>query len=527
MSADSAGRHVDVLILGAGLSGIDVAAHLVREKTGRSFTILDRRDAIGGTWDLFRYPGIRSDSDMFTFGFGFRPWHGTKILADGPHIRQYLQETADEYGITDHIRFRRKVTAVSWSSADEQWTVRTVNGDTGDEEIYTSNFLACCTGYYNYDEGFKPAFPGEEDFTGQIIHPQHWPADLDYRGKRVVVIGSGATAITLIPAMADDAEHVTMLQRSPTYIVGLPSDDPISAGLKKTPMPQSVIYKLGRARNIAIQRGFYELARAQPNVARKMLLNAVRMHVGPDIDMRHFTPTYKPWDQRLCVVPNGDLFKAVRSGKASIVTDRILKFTETGIKLESGEEIPADIIVSATGLNIQVLGGASIEVDGKEIQTHDLLLYKGVMLDGMPNAMIVLGYTNASWTLKADLAATYFARLLNHMRDKGYTVAVPHSAPDDRTEDSLMGASLTSGYIQRGNAVMPRQGSRAPWKAPHDYYRDMPTLRHAPIEDGVLEFSGPGASGNGHGRNGQGLTSSATKLIRGAAGRIPFVGAGR
>lgn len=481
-------RHVDVLIIGAGISGIGMACHLTRESTGRSYTILERRTAIGGTWDLFRYPGIRSDSDMYTFGYGFRPWHGTKVLADGPHIRRYIEETAAEYGVTEHIRFGRRMTGASWSSADGIWTVTAHNEQTGETERYTSNFLVGCTGYYDYDNGYRPRFPGEERFGGRIVHPQHWPEDLDYAGKRVVVIGSGATAITLVPAMSRDAAHVTMLQRSPTYIAALPADDPVAVGLKAARVPAKIAYRVGRARNIALQRASFQLSRTNPAASRRLLLGAVRALVGPDIDMRHFTPSYNPWDQRLCVVPGGDLFRLLRRGKASIVTDRIETFTETGIRLASGAELPADIVISATGLQLQMLGGASLTVDGAPVVLRDRVAYKGTMIDGVPNAMVVIGYTNASWTLKADLAAEYFCRVLNHMKARGFTKVVAVAQDGDRSTESLMGGELSSGYIQRGDAVMPRQGTRGPWRVINNYFRDRTLLRKGPIEDGVLTF---------------------------------------
>ncbi|NNH70649.1 NAD(P)/FAD-dependent oxidoreductase [Nocardia uniformis] len=482
-------RHVDVLIIGAGLSGIGMACHLSREGTGRSYLILERRTAIGGTWDLFRYPGIRSDSDMYTFGYGFKPWMGTKVLADGPHIRQYIEDTAAEYGVTDRIRFGRQVVKAGWDSATELWTVEATDERTGETETYTSNFLIGCTGYYDYDKGYRPHFPGEERFGGRIVHPQHWPADLDYTGKRVVVIGSGATAITLIPAMSGDAAHVTMLQRSPTYIAALPADDPVAVGLKFAKVPAAIAYKAGRARNIALQRASYQLSRTNPKLSRKLMLAAVRAQVGSGIDMKHFTPSYNPWDQRLCVVPNGDLFRVLKSGRASIVTDKIASFTATGIRLESGDEIPADIVISATGLTVQMLGGAALEVDGESVATRELVAYKGSLLSNIPNAMIVLGYTNASWTLKADLAAEYFCRLLNHMRDNGYTKVVAVPEEGDRSESSLMGGALTSGYIQRGDGVMPRQGTRGPWLVINNYFRDRAMLRKGALEDGILRFT--------------------------------------
>ncbi len=391
-------RHVDVLIIGAGLSGIGMACHLTRERTGRSYLILERRTAIGGTWDLFKYPGIRSDSDMYTFGYGFRPWHGTKVLADGPHIRQYIEDTAAEYGVTDHIRFGRKVTRASWSSEQGIWTVEVRDERTGKTENYTSDFLVGCTGYYDYDNGYRPAFTGEENFRGRIVHPQHWPEDLDYTGKKVVVIGSGATAITLIPAMSKDAAHVTMLQRSSTYIAALPADDPVEVGLKLAKVPAALAYKAGRVRNIALQRASYQLSRTNPTLSRKLMLAAVRAQIGSGIDMKHFTPSYNPWDQRLCVVPNGDLFWVLRSGKASIATDHIDTFTENGIRLRSGAELEADIVISAIGLTVQMLGGAVLDVDGEVQRTRDLVAYKGALLGNVPNLMVVLGYTNASWT---------------------------------------------------------------------------------------------------------------------------------
>ncbi|MCC3330727.1 flavin-containing monooxygenase [Nocardia abscessus] len=482
-------RHVDVLIIGAGLSGIGMACHLTKEQTGRSYAILERRTAIGGTWDLFRYPGIRSDSDMYTFGYGFRPWNGTKVLADGPNIRRYIEETAAEYGVTEHIRFGRKVTTARWSSETATWTVEALDERTGETEVHTSNFLVGCTGYYDYDNGHRPKFPGEENFSGQIVHPQHWPEDLDYSGKRVVVIGSGATAITLIPAMSDAAAHVTMLQRSPTYITALPADDPVAVGMKAAKVPAKLAYRIGRARNIALQRASFQLSRTNPKAAKKLLLAAVRMQVGSGIDMRHFTPSYNPWDQRLCVVPNGDLFKVLRSGKASIATDRIETFTETGIRLASGEELPADLVISATGLSVQMLGGMSLEIDGEPVVTRDRVVYKGAMLDGIPNAMMVLGYTNASWTLKADLAAEYFCRVLNHMKANGFTRVEPVATDRDRGTDSVMGGALTSGYIQRGDAVMPRQGTNGPWQVINNYFRDRKLLRKGALEDGVLSFA--------------------------------------
>ena len=489
----TASTEVDVLIVGAGLSGIGAACHLLREETGKSFAILERRAAVGGTWDLFTYPGIRSDSDMLTFGYSFRPWVGTKVLADGPSIKQYLAETAEEYGVAEHIRFGRRVLKASWSTATGRWTVEV--DASGEREVYTSRFLVGATGYYNYDQGHRPDFPGEEAFCGaggRIVHPQFWPEDLDYAGKRVVIIGSGATAITLVPAMATGsgkAGHVTMLQRSPSYMMPVPEHDPVASPLARLRVPTGLIYRSGRLRNIVLQQAVYRLCRARPALARKVLLAAVRAQLGPTVDMVHFTPSYDPWDERLCVVPDGDLFRVLRRGEASIVTDHIDTFTETGIRLRSGAELPADLVVSATGLQIQLAGGAELEVDGKTVDTRDRMLYKGVLMDGVPNSMFVLGYTNASWTLKADLASEYFSRLLKHMDAHGHDQVLPVADDADRSDVSVMGDSMRSGYIQRGDAVMPRQGRRMPWQIRNDYLRDAPMLRRGAIEDPVLRFS--------------------------------------
>ncbi|MGA5642270.1 flavin-containing monooxygenase [Streptomyces cinereoruber] len=488
-------QHVDVLIIGAGLSGISAACHLADGNPGTTYAVIERRAQVGGTWDLFRYPGIRSDSDMYTFGYGFRAWHGTRILAEGTDIRRYVQETAEERGVTEHIRFGRKAVRADWSSDEGRWTVETLDEATGTTELWKARFLVGATGYYDYDAGHRPEFPGEERFTGTLVHPQHWPEDLDHTGKRVVVIGSGATAITLVPSMADTAAHVTMLQRSPTYILALPADDPVSTVLRRLRVPAGLVHRVGRARNIALQRGLYALCRKAPWLMRKVLLGAVRARLGKGVDMRHFTPSYKPWDQRLCVVPGGDLFKTLRSGKASVVTDRIETFTENGIRVKSGEEIPADIVITATGLKLQLAGGMEIAVDGKPLVTRDHLLYKGVMLDGVPNLAMIIGYTNASWTLKADLACAYLSRLIAHMDRHGLTSATPVAAASDRSDVSVMGESLTSGYIARGDAIMPRQGVRDPWRIWNDYYRDRRALRDSPVEDPALRFerTAPGA----------------------------------
>ncbi|MDP9094180.1 MAG: NAD(P)/FAD-dependent oxidoreductase [Actinomycetota bacterium] len=480
-------EHVDVLIIGAGVSGIGAACHLTRESAGRSYLILERRDAIGGTWDLFRYPGIRSDSDMLTFGYNFRPWNDTKVLADGPAIRGYVADTAAEYGVEKHIRFGRAAVCANWSSADGLWSVEARNSETGGTEAYTCNFLISAAGYYNYDEGYRPAFPGEEEFRGEVVHPQHWPERLNYRGKRVVVIGSGATAVTLVPAMAPDTAHITMLQRSPSYIVSLPGEDALSAAMRRV-LPDTLVYRLSRWRNILLQRGIYRLAKSQPRLVRRLVQAGARRQLGPDFDMRHFTPKYDPWDQRLCVVPDGDLFKVLREGQASIVTGEIDRFTATGIRLKSGEELPADLIVAATGLQIRITGGNELLVDGVPVPLSEVVTYKGVLIEGVPNAAVLFGYTNASWTLKADIASEYVCRLLNHMQAHGYSQVVAQASEADRGGVSVL-ATLNSGYVRRADHALPRQGTRHPWVVLNDYVRDAPMLRYGAIEDGHLVFT--------------------------------------
>ncbi|MCW5829288.1 MAG: NAD(P)/FAD-dependent oxidoreductase [Deltaproteobacteria bacterium] len=477
----------DVLIIGAGISGIGAACHLSRECPNRRVAIIERRKAMGGTWDLFRYPGIRSDSDMFTFGYNFRPWTNPKTLADGPSIKRYVMDAARESGVDKKIHYGLSVTGAFWNSKDQQWTIETLREENGEVQSYTCSFLLICTGYYNYDKGYKPDFPGEKDFEGRVIHPQQWPEDLDYSGKRVVVIGSGATAVTLIPAMADKTSHITMLQRSPTYMMSLPEVDPIASRLMGL-LPEMATYRIMRARNIALQYWSFVISRKYPKQARELFLALARWQLGKDIDMRHFTPSYNPWDERICAMPGGDLFKAIRSGRASIVTDKIKTFIPNGILLESGKELEADIIVSATGLDLQFLGGMKLTVDGKVRLPREAMLYKSVLLEGIPNASIVIGYTNASWTLRADLAAEYLCRLLNHMDKKGYAVVTPVDREGCRTEESVMG-SLKSGYVYRAIDKMPRQGRHGPWKLTHNYYRDILMLRKGVIEDQYLEFS--------------------------------------
>ncbi len=481
-------QHFDVLIIGAGVSGVGMACHLTQDCPGKSYAILERRHDLGGTWDLFRYPGIRSDSDMYTFGYNFRPWTGGKVLADGPAIKNYVRETAEAYGVTENIRFGTAVKEANWCSDDKQWQVTAENEDTGEKLTFTAKYLAGCTGYYNYDAGYKPDFTDEDKFKGQVIHPQHWPEGLDYEGKRIVVIGSGATAITLVPTMAEKAEHVTMLQRSPSYLMPLPSTDLVTVGLQKV-LPDKLAYRITRGRNITLARALFERSRRSPKAMRRLLLGIVRQQVGKNVDMRHFSPNYNPWDQRLCVVKDGDLFKAVKAGKASMATDHIDRFTENGILLKSGQELKADIVITATGLDVQMLGGLEAKIDGRPVVLRDKLIYKNVMVDDVPNAAMIFGYTNISWTLKADIAAEYFCRLINHMDKYGYDVAVPRDTENSATEDTMLG-SLDSGYVLRANDRLPRQGSHGPWKSNQNYLEDLKILRFDPIEDGYLEFDG-------------------------------------
>jgi monooxygenase len=480
-------QHVDVLIIGAGLSGIAAGYHLQASCPGKSYAILEARDSIGGTWDLFRYPGIRSDSDMFTLGYGFRPWKAAKAIADGPSILEYVTDTAREYGIDRRIRFGHRVVRAEWSSADQQWTVEAERTDSGQTVHLTASFLFACTGYYRYEEGYTPELPGVQRFAGPLVHPQHWPEDLDYAGKRVVVIGSGATAVTLVPAMADDAAHVTMLQRSPSYIVSMPSEDPI-AKLMQRVLPERLAHSALRWKNVLLMMASYQLSQRRPKLARKLFRAGVKRELpaGFDIDT-HFNPSYTPWDQRVCLVPDGDLFKAIRSGQASIVTDRVKTFTETGIELESGQVLEADIVITATGLNMLALGGMDLGVDGRDVEPSKTLTYRGMMLGGVPNMAIASGYTNASWTLKCDLICQYVTRLLGHMDARGYAVATPRppaAASAGETEPFL---NLTSGYILRAVDQFPRQGAEAPWRVHHNYLRDIALIRRGDVEQG-MEF---------------------------------------
>jgi monooxygenase len=478
----------DVLIVGAGLSGIGAAWHLQRGCPGKTYAILEARAALGGTWDLFRYPGVRSDSDMYTLGYAFQPWSEGKAIADGPSIRRYIAQTARANGIDRHIRYGHKVVGAHWSSEEACWRVEAEHD--GRRVWLRTRFLHMCSGYYSYDEAYRPRFDGEETFAGRIVQPQFWPADMDYRGRRVVVVGSGATAVTLVPAMAKDAAHVTMLQRSPTYIVSRPSEYGFAQRLRRW-LPARAAYALTRWRVIVESMLLYRVARSKPELAKRRIVEMARHQLGPGYDVdTHFTPDYKPWDQRVCVVPDGDLFRAIRTGRASVATDRIERFTPDGLLLESGRVLPADVVVLATGLKIKLLGGIAITVDGQPFRANTAMSYKGMMLSGLPNCVMTFGYTNASWTLKADLTAGWVVRLLRHMDRKGQQVAVVHREPGVEPEPFL---SFTSGYVQRARADLPLQGSRKPWQVYQNYVQDMLTIRFGRIADGVLRFGRKGA----------------------------------
>jgi monooxygenase len=480
-------EHLDVLIVGAGLSGIGAGCHLRRECPSKTFAVLEARDSLGGTWDLFRYPGIRSDSDMFTLGYSFRPWPSAKAIADGPAILEYIRDAARDHDVERRIRFGQRVVRAEWSSADARWTVEAQRSDTGEMVQLTCGFLLICTGYYRYDEGYTPQFEGTERFRGQIVHPQLWPEDLDYAGKRVVVIGSGATAITIVPAIASDASHVTMLQRSSSYIVSLPGKDPIAELLRRR-LPARVAYPIVRWKNVMLMSLTYGLCRRAAKFMRGAIRKGVtrRLPPGYDIDT-HFSPLYDPWDQRMCLVPDGDLFEVLADGRASVVTDRIETFTETGLELASGEKLEADLVITATGLNLLALGGMELSVDNREVELRETVGYKGIMFSGVPNLAAVFGYTNASWTLKSDLTCQYVCRILNHMDENGYAQCVP-STPGPGVSRAPM-IDLSAGYVLRSIDAFPRQGDRAPWRLYQNYPRDVLLLRRGALEDGELEFS--------------------------------------
>ncbi len=481
----AAAEHVDVVIVGAGLSGIGAARHLKDACPGKTFAILEARDAIGGTWDLFRYPGVRSDSDMFTLGYRFRPWTDSKAIAAGPDILAYVRDTATEAGIDKRIRFGHRVTHAAWSSAKARWTVQAAH-EAGTTTL-TCRFLLMCSGYYDYDAGYLPDFPGIEDFRGEVVHPQRWPAELDYAGKRVVVIGSGATAVTLVPALAETAGHVTMLQRSPTYILTLPTEDRLAGGLRAL-LGARRAYPVTRWKNVLITTLLYKLSRRKPDMIRGWIrkLTIRQLPAGYDVDT-HFKPAYNPWDQRLCLVPDGDLFRAIRAGRASVVTGRITGFTPHGVRVDSGAELAADVVVTATGLRLLALGGAELTVDDKPVRLPDTMAYKGMMLSGVPNFAFTIGYTNASWTLKADLVSEFVCRVLRYMDAHRHDMCVPVNDDPSVTPGPLL--DFSAGYVRRSIDQFPRAGSRAPWRLGMSYPRDVLTLRYRKVNDGSLRFS--------------------------------------
>lgn len=482
-------EHFDVIIVGAGLSGIGAGYHLQTNCPGKSYAILEGRDAIGGTWDLFRYPGIRSDSDMYTLGYSFKPWSNAKAIADGPSIREYVRETAAEHGIDKKIRFNHKVKRASWSTPDARWTIEAEVGPEKRIARFSCNFLFMCSGYYSYTEGYTPHFEGTENFKGPIVHPQKWPEDLDYKNKRVIVIGSGATAMTLVPEMAKDAAHVIMLQRSPTYVISRPAEDKLANWMREH-LPPMLAYGITRWRNVLMGLAFFKFARSRPETVKKQLIRMVRQELGPDFDVEtHFTPHYNPWDQRLCLVPDSDLFKAIKSSRASVVTEHIDRFTAKGIRLMSGKELEADIIVTATGLKVELLSGLDVTIDGAPKNMSRTMTYKGMMYSDVPNLASAFGYTNASWTLKCDLTCEYVCRLLNHMDKHGYKQCVPRLKDPEVKEEPWI--DFSSGYIQRAAHILPKQGSKRPWKLYQNYFLDLVTMRLGKVDDGVMEFSSP------------------------------------
>lgn len=476
---------IDVLIIGAGLSGIGGACHLRRSSPDRSFMILESREASGGTWDLFRYPGIRSDSDMYTFGYGFKPWSDKSSIADGHKILSYIREAAAEYDVEQHIRYQHKVVSASWSSMQSRWLVTAERGDTGEQATISCQFIFSCSGYYDYDQGYTPEFAGIDSFKGQVIHAQHWPEQLDYQGKRVVVIGSGATAVTLVPAMSQDTASLVMLQRTPTYIASVPKEQPLAETLRKW-LPDSWVFRLIRWKQVLFQIYLYQLSRRNPQGLRKYLLGLVRKEMGPDYDVdTHFTPDYNPWDQRLCGVPDGDLFAAIREKRAEVVTDHIDQFNKEGIHLKSGKQLDADIVVLATGLNLKFAGGVQYSVDGKVLDFAEHFIFRGMMFSGLPNMAFTVGYTNSSWTLKADLTGQYVSRLLNKMARHSYTAVTPRLTGEVEEMPLL---DFDAGYVLRSRESFPKQGNRLPWKNYQNYIRDFIGLRLGRQNDDELEF---------------------------------------
>ena len=484
----AAAEHFDVLIVGAGLSGIGAAWHLQKKCPQKRYAILEGREASGGTWDLFRYPGVRSDSDMYTLGYRFRPWTDAKAIADGPAILKYVREVASDHGIDAKIRYEHRVVAASWSTAEARWTVEVECGPRRERRTLSCNFLWMCSGYYDYAGGYLPDFPGMDRFKGRVVHPQKWTDDIDYAGKRVVVIGSGATAVTLVPAMADTgAAHVTMLQRSPTYMAMRPSEDPFATKMRRR-LPLELAYAVTRWRNVLYGMYVYQMCKRQPEKVKRLLLGGVRKALGPDYDVAtHFTPRYNPWDQRLCLVPDADFFRAIRQGKVSVVTDHIETFTETGLRLKSGAELAANLIVTATGLVLIPLGGVKLTVDGRAVEPSQTFIYKGMMYSDVPNLASVFGYTNASWTLKADLVCEYVCRLLNLMDRKGYRYCMPHNG--DPALEAEPWVDFSSGYIQRALKQQPKQGSKRPWKLYQNYVLDLTSLRFGALRDQAMTFA--------------------------------------
>jgi monooxygenase len=481
-------EHVDVLIVGAGLSGIGAGCHLQASCPGKTYAILEARDCIGGTWDLFRYPGIRSDSDMYTLGYSFRPWREDQAIADGESILRYIRQTASDHRVGERIRFHHRVVRAEFSSADAKWTVEAERGDTGESVRLSCGFLLMCSGYYNYEAGYAPEFPGAERFTGEIVHPQQWSEAIDYAGKRVVVIGSGATAITLVPTMARSAAHVTMLQRSPSYVISRPAKDRLADGLRMV-LPAKAAYATVRWKNVLLTMLSFQLSRRRPQAVKALVRRALERQLPPGYDIdTHFTPRYDPWDQRLCVVPDGDLFKAIRAGSASVLTGSIETFTEQGLRLASGEEVEADLVVTATGLDLLALGGVQIALDGREVKLSETMGYKGMMLSDVPNLALALGYTNASWTLKCDLTCEYVCRLLNYMDEHGYRQCVPRNR--DPAIAALPFIDFSSGYVLRSIDKFPKQGSKAPWRLYQNYPLDILSLKLGALDDGAMEFSG-------------------------------------
>ena len=483
-------EHFDVIVVGAGISGIGAGYHLQANCPDRTYAILEGREDIGGTWDLFRYPGVRSDSDMHTLGYSFKPWTSSKAIADGPSILSYLRDTVAEYGIDRHIRFNHLVSKAEWSTDDARWTITAERSDTGESVELTCSYLFMCSGYYSYKGGYTPEFPGIDEFGGQVVHPQKWPEDLDYAGKKVVVIGSGATAMTIVPAMADATEHITMLQRSPTYVVSRPDQDAIANKLRKV-LPDGLAYDITRLKNTTLQQVMYKRMRSKPEQSKEQLLKMVRSEMGDDYDVdTHFTPSYFPWDQRLCLIPNSDLFNALKSGKASVVTDTIDTFTATGIKLTSGEVLDADIVITATGLQMVTLGEMDIVVDGEPVDFSKTWTYKGFAYSDVPNLASSFGYINASWTLRADLICEYVCRLLNHMADTGTVQCTPRlRASDADMPERDWIENFSSGYMQRVMHMLPKQGDREPWINPQDYRRDKKMFKKSPVADGVMRFA--------------------------------------